>query len=384
MENEYLRVIFNPNGSIRLTNKETGRIYDNLHYFEDAGDVGNYWAYYPPYRDETYTTLGGSARIWHEENGPLSATIGVEYTMILPTYAHEPDYGVRGKSMRSGETVALKITSRFTLTRGARRLEVRTALRNNARNHRLRVAFPTGIDAEFSHAAGHFTVDKRPRVNQPAEDGSYWPEMQTLPMQEFVDVNDNDNGFAVLSNCFTEYEFKNDENATLCLTLFRAMGNLIVTWWEAVGRFDNQDGSQLQREMEFNYAIYPHTGDWQSANTHREAAEFNTKTEAFQLLGQAGQGGNLPSAKSFLSISNPNIGLSALKLAENNKNIILRLINPTDEPQQTEIAMGFNFARVWRCALDESRDDELVTQNGKLEIGLEPQKIMTAEIEIAT
>jgi alpha-mannosidase len=160
------------------------------------------------------------------------------------------------------------------------------------------------------------------------------------------------------------------------------MGNMIVTWWEAVGRFDNQDGSQLQREMEFEYAIYPHTGDWQSANTHREAAEFNIKTEAFQLLGQAGQGGDLPPAKSFMSISNPNIGLSALKLAENNKNIILRLFNPTDEPQQTEIAMGFNFARVWRCALDESREDDLTTQNGKLEIRLAAQRILTLEFEL--
>jgi mannosylglycerate hydrolase len=225
-------------------------------------------------------------------------------------------------------------------------------------------------------------MDKRPRVNQPAKDGSFWPEMQTLPMQEFVDVNDSKNGFAVLSNCFTEYEFKNDENATLALTLFRAMGNMIVTWWEAVGRFDNQDGSQLQREMEFDYAIYPHTRDWQSANTYREATEFNIKTEIFQLLGQAGQSGDLPLAKSFLSISNPNIGFSALKLAENNKNIIFRLINPTDEPQLTEIAMGLNFARVWRCALDESREDELVTQNGKLEIGLAAQRILTLEFEL--
>ncbi|NIP95667.1 MAG: hypothetical protein GWO24_20370, partial [Akkermansiaceae bacterium] len=82
--------------------------------------------------------------------------------------AHEPECGVRGDSRRSDETRVLVITSRVTLRRGARRVDMRTTVDNNVRNHRLRVAFPTGIRAEHACSSGHFTVDERPRV--PARD----------------------------------------------------------------------------------------------------------------------------------------------------------------------------------------------------------------------
>lgn len=101
----------------------------------------------------------------------LSATIAVEYIMALPAYSEESIYGVRGKGKRSDETVDLKIISRFTLNRGSKRLSVRTRLDNNVKNHRLRVAFPIGIDTGFADAAGHFTVDRRQKINQPAVDG---------------------------------------------------------------------------------------------------------------------------------------------------------------------------------------------------------------------
>ena len=157
-------------------------------------------------------------------------------------YAHEAMYGIRGESKRSEETVVYKITTRVTLKKDSKKVDIRTNVNNNAQNHRLRVAFPTGIKAEYAYASGHFTVDKRPAVPQKDAEGKYWPEMQTLPMQHFVDVNDGNKGLAVLNNCLTEYELRDDENKTVYLTLFRAVGNMIVTWWEAVGVFPGEDG----------------------------------------------------------------------------------------------------------------------------------------------
>ncbi|WP_298770702.1 glycoside hydrolase family 38 C-terminal domain-containing protein [uncultured Fibrobacter sp.] len=75
MENEYIKAEINANGTITLTEKTTGRVFENLNYFEETGDQGDYWIYYPPYHNKTYTSLGASAEIWCEENTTLSATI---------------------------------------------------------------------------------------------------------------------------------------------------------------------------------------------------------------------------------------------------------------------------------------------------------------------
>ena len=84
LENEFLKVEINTNGTLKVTDKENNREYDGLNYFEDTGDVGNYWAYYPTYNNKTYTTLTSKVNTWCEDNGPLSATIGIEYEMALP------------------------------------------------------------------------------------------------------------------------------------------------------------------------------------------------------------------------------------------------------------------------------------------------------------
>jgi len=379
MENEFLRVEFLTNGSLNLTHKKTGIVYSNLHYLEDAGDVGNYWAYYPPYHNQIHTTQAHSARIWSEECGPLSATIAVEYKMELPKGAEESDYGVRGGGKRSDDTDILKVISRFTLRKGSERLEVTTNVRNNVQNHRLRVAFPTGIKTEYSDAAGHFTVDRRDKINQQAKDGSYWPEMQTLPMQSFVDVSDGEKGLALLNSSLTEYELANDENTTLYLTLFRAMGNMIVTWWEAVGRAEDQKGSQLLRDMEFRYAIYPHEGDWQQGGVYRQAEMHNAPVKSWQLCG--GGEGDLPLHKSFCEISNPHMVLSALKESEDRQSVILRLYNTTSETQRGEFSLGFNVKSAWRCNLNEERVDEIpVIENSRIMFEADKGEIVTVEV----
>ncbi|MEG1873598.1 MAG: glycoside hydrolase family 38 C-terminal domain-containing protein, partial [Ruthenibacterium sp.] len=269
LENEHLRVQINANGTLCMTDKQSNRVYNNLHYFEDTGDVGNYWAYAAPYHNETYTTLTGNVDCWCENNGPLSATLAVKYTLQLPAESYESRYGIEGKGGRSEKKTALSITSRFTLKKGANRLDVHTEFTNTVKNHRLRLALPTGIEAKTADAAGHFTVDERPAKPVKNSSGTYWPEMQTLPMQNFVDVSDGQNGFALLQNCLTEYELRDDEPHTLYATLLRSMGNMIVTWTEAVGEFDDQIGSQVLRPLAYDYGLYPHKGNWVSGDVYK-------------------------------------------------------------------------------------------------------------------
>jgi mannosylglycerate hydrolase len=383
LENEFLAVTVNPNGTFDLLDKTRGRCFPGPHYFEDAGDVGNYWAYYPPYENQIHTTLGAAPRIWMAENGPLAATLVIEYRFELPASGSEPVYGVRGESRRSAETTALVIRTELTLRKRARRLDILTKVDNTAENHRLRAAFPTGIAAEYSHAGGHFTVDRRPLVSAQDGEGRWFNEMQTLPMSRFVDVSDGAEGLALLSESVTEYELRGDPRHTLYLTLFRAMGNMIVTGWECVGRFPNQKGSQLPRTMEFAYAVYPHKGDWTGGvcgSVCQEARRFMLPLKAYQTMGA--RPGSLPVEYGFCEVSEPGVVVSCLKKAEDRDTVILRLYNPCPGEKSGTAAFAFPLKAVWETDLNETRSGPLVLSGPRsFAFICASNRIVTFEIE---
>ncbi|WP_027295732.1 alpha-mannosidase [Robinsoniella sp. KNHs210] len=382
LENEYLRISVNENGTFDLVEKEHGKVYKNLHYFEDTGDVGNYWAYYPPYHNKTFTTLTKSADVWLEDNGPLSATIGIGYHLELPRKGYESKCGVRGEGKRSDETQTFDIVSQITLNKGSKRLDIKTSLTNNVENHRLRVAFPTGIDCDHADAQGHFTVDARPVEPIKDEGGMFYPEMQTLPMQNFVDVQDGIEGIAFLNKGLTEYEIKNDGEHTLYLTLFRAMGNMIVTWWEAVGEFPKQKGSQVLRTMEFEYSIYPHQMDFAGGHVYAQAAERNVPVFAYQICGRSN--GTLTAEQGFFKLCDKNLVISALKRAEDRDSIILRVFNPTHSIIKSSFQMmveDVEISELWECSLNEERiSRQKVKEGHEADIIVESNKITTWEL----
>ncbi len=383
LENEYLRVEFQPDGTLDLTDKSSGRTMRNTHYFEDTGDIGDYWAYYPPLRNRTFVSCGAPAEISLEDNGPLSATIVVATSMMLPAHCAIPEKTVIGESTRSDDRVEVKIESRFTLTRGSRRLEVRTVIHNTAADHRMRLMLPTGIHTDTTASAGHFNVDCRPNI--PARDsrGEYWPEMQTVPMQMFVDVSDGSNGLAVVNNSFTECQLLEDSDGTLAITLFRAVRNRICTEYRSSGNFPEQNGAQLLRTLEYEYALYPHAGDWNQGDVFAQACAFNTPVASYQIS-KGRDAGSLPCDLSMLDISPSTLVLSALKKAEDRESFVIRIHNPTAATVAGCIRFHVKPKAAWLVNLDETRQGSLkINTYGGIEVSLAPSKIQTIEIEVS-
>jgi len=378
LENGRLRAEFAPDGTLTLTDKASGTSHAGLHYFVDGGDVGDYWAFYPPYTDEIHDSRSCPGRIWLEDNGPLSATIIVEKVMTVPAGAEWAWANLRGESRRRSETVELTITSHFTLTRGARRLDVRTVVTNTARDHRLRLMLPTDIRAEGSCASGHFTVDQRPVEPKRADAGEFWPEMQLHPMQHFVDLSDGERGFGVVSSGFTEYEALRDDRRTLALTLFRAVRNRICTEWRATGYFPNQHGGQCLRTMAFEYALVPHTEGWAAAGLYAEAESLKCPPGLYQVSPQGS--GEMPAECGMLSVEPANLVVSALKKAEDRETIILRLFNPTGETLAGVIRIDGAKA-AWRTDLNETRGEAVDVTDGVIAQDVPPGRIVTLDIE---
>ncbi len=378
LENQNLIVTVMENGTVQVYHKSSGRTVKNCCYIEDTGDVGDYWVHYPAYQNKTFTSEGLNSRIWLEDNGPLSATIAAEVIMKIPAFGHRPDMGVRGKSSRSEEMTDVTVTTRYTLRKDAEYLQVKMIVDNNACDHRMRVMFDTGIRAKESYAAGHFNVDRRPVEPEKDDQGLYWPEMQTLPMQSFVDISDGTNGFAVISNSFSEYQALNNDKGTLAVTLFRSVRNILCSAPRVQAFLPHEKGGQSLGQQEYQFAVYPHTGDYKNSRLIALSEKFCTPVRPVQT---AKRPGHLPKQMSFFKIEPDEIILSAFKQAQDRNTYILRFYNPTEAAKEVAVKLNAEPENAWLTNLNEKRLEQLRTNGNVLKVNTKPFKIMTLELD---
>ena len=380
MENEFIHVLVNNNGTIRITDKQTGKIFDNLNYYEDEGDCGDYWMYYPPYRNKKYTSLGLNADICVEDNGELSCTIAVKTKMQIPGFAYRHENGVKGESRRADELKELVITAYYTLKKGAKQVDVKLIVNNNCEDHRLKLSFDTGIKAEYADASGHFNVDRRPLLPLKDLNNKYYNELTTQPMQNFIDLSDGEFGFGIVSNSFIEYEALPNRESTLRLTLFRAVRNIICTEMRSSGSFPNQKGGQCLKELVYEYAICPHTGDWREGMLYKKADEFSVQLKLAQTCKQQ-KNGILPLDQSFFSVPDQ-LQLSALKRAKESDDIIVRLYNPYEMTVTGDIKFHALIKEAAMTNLNEDIIADVLYSKNRLHVQIEPNKIITYKVKL--
>jgi len=361
MENEFLKVLVESNGTLTVTDKLSGKVYTNLNYYEETGDQGDYWIYYPPYHNKTYNSLGANADIWYEENGELSATIAAKIKMTVPAYAIINKNMVQGESKRSDEMTDMEITTYYTLKKGAKAIEVKSVINNTAKDHKMRVVFDTGIITDTASSAGHFYVDKRSTIPQGDE---YYPEMQTLPKGYFTMLTDGNTGFSFIDNSTCEYEADNEGH--LYISLFRGVRNIICTEFRSAGAFPHEDGGQSLGTLTFNYLLYPGSQD-----TSMLAERISAPVKTVQTT--KGNGTKAANA-SFLEIPE-GLVLTAFKKAEDSEKLIIRVYNPTDKAVTGAIKGKFNNAAI--VNMNEENLGAVSLDN--VEVG--PYKILTIEVE---
>jgi mannosylglycerate hydrolase len=365
MENDNLKVSVNSNGSINIFDKAQNKEYTNLNYYEETGDCGDYWVYYPPYHNKTYTTKGANAEIWIEDNGSLSATIGTRIILNVPKDAEKPYKGYVGESKRNDELTPISISTYYTLTKNAKSVEVKAIINNTAFDHRMKVLFDGNTKTDYSISAGHFTVDKREIANK-------YPEMQTYPVGAFTGID----GLSIISNCFSEAEMTSD--GCIKMSLFRGVRNVICTEFRSVGVFENQNGGQSLGELEFNYAIYPHKGNWENG-TFIEYEKHQTKLYPIQTCFHEWEQ-PLKMTDSYYKLEGENLVLSALKI--DGDNIIVRLFNPTNSTIKGSFSIKNKVKSAKSIKLNGDEIEKLNVKDSRVKFNVAQNKIYTIKLEL--
>jgi mannosylglycerate hydrolase len=367
MENEFLAVKINPDGSLRIRDKQTGKIYNKLNVIEDTGDVGDGLWHKAPKKNKRITSSNGNAKVSVKHADSFSACYKITVKLKIPTKA-TLDKTSRGKGSKT-----LTVTSLVTLQRGSKRVDIVTTFDNQFKDHRLRALFPTGINTNKSHAAGQFDVLSRP-LKTPLKKG--WAEEQITvhPNYGFVDMNERKIGIAILNEGLTEYEVTDDKKKTIAITLVRSIENICGV--------DSNDisGGQCLGEIQCRYAIYPHAGDYRKGDVFDQLQQFNLPLETAQC-GKKIEDSN--SQVSFFRLMPDSLVLSALKQSENGKSVILRFFNPTSRKVTGTLSCFRSIKKAWLTNLNEKQQRALeVKKQNTVVLDVGAKKIITLELAL--
>jgi mannosylglycerate hydrolase len=365
MENDYLKVNVNSNGTVDLLVKATGKIYAQLNYLSDQGESGNAWEHVSPQYDRKYNSLGERASIAVVESGPLVSVISAEFDFFVPTDCGDG----RG---RSGQLVPLPVRVEYRLECHAAELKVVLTLNNRAKDHWLRANFPSGLNVAESWADSHFDVLSRPIVI-PDSTGCGGKSGGTHPLRTFVALQDGHEVIAVMPLGLFEYEVFDDESRTLALTLVRSCRIKLAA--NAEEQTDLPDpGVQGPGPHRFEYAIYAGPGNWQQAGLSNRAVRLHTPVRALQT---ARGKGDLPLEAGLFSVGNLNLQITCVKQAEDGNGLLVRLFNTLEENQIAEFRFGQLVREAYLCKMDESIVEPLPIKEYGIRFSVEPKKIRT-------
>ncbi len=378
IENVFYTVEANPeDGTLTVTDKQTRAVYTGFNRFVDGGDVGDLYTYCPPEEHDTLISKPVQPpKIELVSSGPVSSILRISGHWSLPSACSST------RTERSKDTTDCPIISEVSLIPGVRRIDIHTSVENKIKDHRLRVTFPVPYAVESAAAEGTFEVRSRPIVAPRPADVSEWLEepVNTFPQKRFVDVSNGTVGLGVLNRGLPEYEIVQDESGqqAVAVTLLRCVEWLsradLSTRRGHAGPMEFTPEGQCLGRHEFDYALVPHSGDWEAeeALVLREAQAFNTPV---RVLVAEQHEGPLPSRATLVEVEPRTLVVSAIKQSESGQGVIVRVYNPLSHAVEASLQPGFACTKAFVTNLQEELAGH--PQGLPLHIGLRAGEIAT-------
>lgn len=348
MRNSQGETITAEKGHIHWT-RENQRIENLLNYY-DGGDAGDVAEYRQPKPDVIVrASMTDEVKI---ESSPTFERMLLRHRMRITPQLRPGGGRERGLKL-------LDLSTTLTFYDNIPGLYIRTNFINDAQDHRLRAHINTGLKHANISADVSFGLVKR----------NSQTEKQTQPMQRICVASSMGRTLGLISRGLMEYEAINDADSTiLALTLLRSIG-----WLDRDERIP-ASGAQLQRPIVGDFALMPLPPN-DPAMALQAAQTYSAPLQAYQY-----QEAPEPARRSYLSLDNRHILMTALKPPQQGKGWIVRLLNPTDQLQTATIETHgrLEAARLVSMAEQDLAEYELV--EGKFKIKIEPHKIHTLRL----
>ena len=330
IENGPLHLTIEKNGTITMEDRKNKRKLNNLHIFEDIGDIGNEYIFKQPFCDQPILSSNKeNSEVKVLVDTPEIAKISILQEMEIPVSADERlekeqqmvvEFRYR-KAERSKEKRILQIKTIMTIRKDSKKIDFETTLDNQMKDHRLRVLFPTKLHVEHHEADSIFEVVKRPNHVSKSWENPTNPQHQ----QAFVNIHDEEYGVTVGNFGLNEYEVT--EDGQIAVTLLRSVGEL-GDW----GYFPTPE-AQCLGEHRFNYSIELHGPEEKfSTYLHAYAAQIPFSTQQIKH-----HEGTLISKQQYLTIKSETFAITALKRSKFSDKVVVRGFNMSSHLEKLEI-----------------------------------------------
>ena len=387
LENDAVKVVVNADGSYNLLDKKTGRMYENLGFYEDTGDMGNEYIYIQDSGKQVVSTKGMKAEISCVERNAFRTVVEICHKMMVPSGMGEELLRQREMCIdpytrvadRSSELVEMDVKTVLTLEKSAKGLRVATTICNQAKDHRVRVILPTGLDTSMHMADSAFEVVRRNNRHNDTWTNPCGCERQ----QCFVAMEDAKGGLLVANRGLYEYEILEDQGNAVAVTLLRCVAEM-GDW----GYFPTPKAQQIGTFC-LEFEVVPFAAG-ETGDAFREGYAFQEDLTVEQagleraFLRKPGQvkpelvEGELPLEMSFLAFEGDGIHMTASKKGQKKDDLFVRFVNNMEHEEVLSFKKEDWMKEVYRSNVIEEKGDLMIPdKDGVYHVALR-------EFEIAT
>ncbi|QTA37883.1 alpha-mannosidase [Thermosipho ferrireducens] len=328
LENEYLKVTINEDGSLNIFDKQFSRnvLDGNGNRLVLYRDIPSAWdAWDIDYHYEKFGEFLKAQNIEIVENGPVRAVVKVSYK-------------IRSTS----------IIQYYILSKASRRLDIKTVVDWHMRRTMLRAIFPVNVLARYAKydlSAGY--IERSTFQNTDYEKARF-----EVPAHRWVSISESGYTFSLLNNGKYGHSCKNN---IIGLTLLRSP--VYPDFYADEGRH------------EFTYSVFSY-GSSEILPTVMEAEKLNKPLMIFKGFFDK-------SIFPFLKISSQSLKVIGMKRAEKERAIIIRMVEVSGSRGISKISLNNSVKEVWECNILEDKIKKLDVKNGEVKIQYEPFKIYT-------
>lgn len=361
-ENQWICFRVNSDGTVRITDKETGEVYDHLHSFLDCGEVGDGWFHIRPIQDRMSSSLGCPVSVEKVFDGYAACKFRVIYRMRLPKQpVRDHDFLIR-----SQEYTEVTIASEFTVSRTSKVVTVETVVDNTAMGHRLQLHLPTRVPSEQYHVNQCDLMLTR----KCGMDASHfdWKEadISEYSFENMAWIREGNRGLLFLSGGgLHEISCLADEENSMDITLLRCFS-------KTVGTDGEPDGEMLGKQM-FRYALCPISGE-----TERELVVMKDQFVSAPRCFTVPKGVLTEEESAFTLRSQGSAYVTAMPSKD--QGILLRLVNYTAQEDRCEITFARPVASACLCNFLEEPCGEGEIQGNTVRFSVPPYKIATLHV----
>ncbi len=248
----------------------------------------------------------------------------------------------------------------YILSVGSPILKIVTTVDWQERHVLVKAAFPLTLEADYVTYEIPCGAIRRPTRSTELREQAKWE----VPAMRWADLSQSSNqyGVSLLNDCKYGYDSQSNQ---LRLTLLRS-----PNW---------PDQSTDRGYHEFTYAVYPHSGNWQTAHTVRRGYELNIPLQVMMCQGlEVDKIAYLPPVGRFLDLSAQNLVLMALKQSEDSQEQwILRCYECHGEPAELSLQSDLGLAISHSADILERLTQPPEQLLEKKTISLSPWKVLT-------